>query len=104
MITHGTMLKKTRRKVGIVVRFGDFVCKPSGTSLLALSPTIAVHDAGTAAGARQWPPKPITEHGQPKPEDDPANFEDGYVRNTETHGNRLAFTYSRSFFMEVKDF
>ncbi|KAL3131457.1 hypothetical protein ABBQ38_007765 [Trebouxia sp. C0009 RCD-2024] len=32
---------------------------------------------GTAAGARQWPPKPITEHGQPKPEDDPANYEDG---------------------------
>lgn len=32
---------------------------------------------GVAAGARQWPPKPITEHGQPKPEDDPANFEGG---------------------------
>ena len=26
--------------------------------------------AGVAAGARQWPPKPITESGQPKPEDD----------------------------------
>ncbi|DBA98861.1 TPA: hypothetical protein ACH3X1_014620 [Trebouxia sp. C0004] len=32
---------------------------------------------GVAAGARQWPPKPITESGQPKPEDDPANFEGG---------------------------
>ena len=32
---------------------------------------------GAAAGARQWPPKPFTEHGQPKPEDDPANYEGG---------------------------
>lgn len=77
--THGIMLQKTRRKVDIAVCFGDFVCKPLDTNLLALLPTVLVCDAGTAAGARQWPPKPITEHGQPKPEDDPANYEDGYV-------------------------
>ena len=29
---------------------------------------------GIIPGLAQWPPKPITEHGQPKPEDDPANF------------------------------
>ena len=29
---------------------------------------------GVLPGLAQWPPKPITEHGQPKPEDDPANF------------------------------
>ena len=29
---------------------------------------------GIVPGLAQWPPKPITEHGQPKPEDDPANF------------------------------
>eukprot|EP00891_Asterochloris_glomerata_P007083 jgi/Astpho2/7083/Aster-01915 len=32
---------------------------------------------GVAAAARQWPPKPITDHGAPRPEDDPANFEGG---------------------------
>ena len=25
--------------------------------------------------ALQWPPKPITEHGEPKPEDDPKNYD-----------------------------
>lgn len=30
---------------------------------------------GVLPGIASWPPKPITEHGQPKPEDDPANFE-----------------------------
>ena len=29
---------------------------------------------GVVPGLAQWPPKPITEHGQPKPEDDPKNF------------------------------
>ena len=29
---------------------------------------------GVLPGIASWPPKPITEHGQPKPEDDPANF------------------------------
>ena len=29
---------------------------------------------GIIPGLAQWPPKPITEHGQPKPEDDPQNF------------------------------
>lgn len=29
---------------------------------------------GVVPGLAQWPPKPITEHGAPKPEDDPANF------------------------------
>lgn len=29
---------------------------------------------GVLPGLAQWPPKPITEHGQPKPEDDPQNF------------------------------
>ncbi len=24
---------------------------------------------------RDWPPKPFTEHGEPKPEDDPKNFD-----------------------------
>lgn len=30
--------------------------------------------AGVLPGLNMWPPKPITEHGQPKPEDDPANL------------------------------
>ena len=34
---------------------------------------------GVVRGLRNWPPKPITEHGAPKPEDDPANYENGYV-------------------------
>ncbi|CAL8470764.1 g10306 [Coccomyxa elongata] len=28
---------------------------------------------GVLPGLKNWPPKPITEHGQPKPEDDPIN-------------------------------
>ena len=34
---------------------------------------------GVVPGLNQWPPKPITEHGQPKPEDDPKNFAAEYV-------------------------
>lgn len=30
--------------------------------------------SGVLPGLNMWPPKPITEHGQPNPEDDPKNF------------------------------
>jgi len=36
---------------------------------------------GVLPGIPSWPPKPITEHGQPKPEDDPANFEGDDITN-----------------------
>ncbi len=29
---------------------------------------------GVLPGLNMWPPQPITEHGRPKPEDDPANL------------------------------
>ena len=32
-------------------------------------------EEGVAPGAFQWPPKPITEHGEPLPEDDPTKPE-----------------------------
>ena len=32
-------------------------------------------ESGILAGALQWPPKPITESGQPDPEDDPTKPE-----------------------------
>lgn len=28
---------------------------------------------GVLPGIKNWPPQPITEHGRPKPEDDPVN-------------------------------
>jgi len=48
--------------------------KPKGGEWEANDPA---RSKGVVIGAAQWPPQPITDHGKPKPEDDPANYEGG---------------------------
>jgi hypothetical protein len=51
---------------------------------------------GVLPGIASWPPKPITEHGQPKPEDDPANFAGSDIVNLCARSSRkAAFEMSR---------
>ena len=75
----GTVFKVSRKFVVKCVAFCSTGRAPSRHLLIrAADPnserTGGEDTKGVVPGLNQWPPKPITEHGQPKPEDDPKNF------------------------------
>eukprot|EP00884_Botryococcus_braunii_P018943 jgi/Botrbrau1/5732/Bobra.0134s0008.1 len=58
------------------LRYVRPVRKPVNAEEKAQTPSdVADDNLGTVLpGLRNWPPKPFTEHGEPNPEDDPANY------------------------------